>query len=166
MPFSNVHGVCCSYNCNNTKSNQVKNHEKQDLDKVLLSFWWFQNWEQEWQVLVTQLSNLMGHFKPSSPDQGWRTRTRRLLSWKDGLCMYINATAILQLSNTLPLCANSKVNRSLLCSSQHQDDPPLAGAPQLALQLTAWRWSIPCLSTPACYKEIETSNPMNIRHYH
>lgn len=156
---------CCGYNWNNTKSSQVKNHEKQDLDKVLVSFWRPQTWEQEWQVSVTQLSNLMGHLKPS-PDKGWRTRTHRLLFWKDRLCMYINATAILQPSNTLPLCANSKGNRSLLCSSQHQDDPPLAWAPQLALQLTASRWSIPFLSTPACYKETETSSPMNIGHYH
>lgn len=113
---------------------QVKNHEKQDLDKVLVSFWRPQTWEQEWQVSVTQLSNLMGHLKPSSPDQGWRTRTHRLLSWKDGLCMYINATALLQPSKTLPLCANSKGNRSLLCSSQRQDDPSLSWAPQLAIK--------------------------------
>lgn len=33
-----------------------------------------------------------------------------------------------------------------------------------ALQLTASRWSIPSLSTPACYRETETSSPMNIGH--
>lgn len=111
----------------------VQHNEKQDVDKVLVSSRQFQNWQWEWQVSITQLSILTGHPKPSYLGQGWRTTIHRTLSWKDGLWISINATSVLQPSSTLLLCINNKVNKSLLGSPQHPDDP-LAGAPQLVLE--------------------------------